>query len=253
MSAIDSFYETDKAISEYLFFHYADPESFVSSSNPPSDALDFPRRCAELALRAPVSKGRALDLGCAVGRSACELSAHFDETVGIDFSHGLVEAAKRLVTGHSIQLEIADEGDLTKTVEVRLPRNTRTDRLSFHQGDAMNLPPELGSFDFVLMANLIDRLPDPARCLETIHSHVNKGGILAITSPYTWLTEYTPRDKWLGGFEKDGEAVRSYQTLQRLLGRQFEEIEAFDMPFLIREHSRKNQYSVAQATLWRKR
>lgn len=253
MLAADSFYETDKAISEYLLFHYAEPQHFLLSGIGPTEALDFSKRCAELALRFPVSKGRALDLGCAVGRSACELSALFDDTMGIDFSRGLIDAANRVVSGQSIQVEVADEGDLTQSVTIRRPPKTRADRLSFHQGDAMNLPPEIGSFDFALMANLIDRLPDPTRCLETIDRHLNKDGILAITSPYTWLDDYTPKDKWLGGFVRDGKPVRTYETLQRLLSPKFEELEALDMPFLIREHSRKNQYSIAHATLWRKR
>ncbi|MBK1876342.1 putative 4-mercaptohistidine N1-methyltransferase [Pelagicoccus mobilis] len=249
MPTTDSFYETDKAISEYLLFHYGSPEYF----NGPSESLDFAKRCAQLANRHPVKHSRALDLGCAVGRSACELSALFEETIGIDFSHGLIEAAERISNGTSIEAQITIEGDLSETVTLARPQSTRPERLSFQQGDAMNLPPQLGAFDFILMANLIDRLPDPARCLNMISTHLNAGGILAITSPYTWLEEYTQKEKWLGGFREDGKAVRSYETLQQILSNQFDELEALDMPFLIREHSRKNQYSIAQATLWRKR
>lgn len=249
MPTTQSFYETDKAISEYLLFHYGPAEHFTG----PSEALDFAKRCAELANRHPVKHGRALDLGCAVGRSSCELSGIFEETIGIDYSHGLIEAAERICSGTAIETEIVCEGDLTETITLRSPDSTRADRVSFQQGDAMNLPPQIGSFDFVLMANLIDRLSNPARCLRTIGAHLNPGGILAITSPYTWLAEYTPKENWLGGYREDGVAVRSYGTLQEILSKDFEEIEAFDMPFLIREHSRKNQYSIAHATLWRKR
>ena len=44
----------------------------------------------------------------------------------------------------------------------------------------MNLDPQLGTFDFVLMANLIDRLPDPAQCL---------GGDSRLFE-YKWSTRY---------------------------------------------------------------
>jgi hypothetical protein len=27
-----------------------------------------------------------------------------------------------------------------------------------------------------------------------------KGGIIAISSPYTWREEFTPKDKWIGGY-----------------------------------------------------
>lgn len=249
MLKTENFYETHKAISEYLIFHYGPPSCF----NGPSESLDFAKRCADLALRHEAPRGRALDLGCAVGRSACELSAHYEETIGIDFSHGLIEAAEKLRNGASLEAIYATEGDLTETITLSLPSNTRTDRLQFQQGDAMNLPASLGKFDFVLMANLIDRLPDPAACIKSIGRFINSGGILAITSPYTWLESYTPKDKWLGGFMADGQPVHAYQTLQSLLADELETLESLDMPFLIREHSRKNQYSIAQATLWRRR
>lgn len=249
MPTADSFYETDKAISEYLLFHYGKDANF----NGPLEALDFAKRCAELSTRHPLKHGRALDLGCAVGRSACELSAYFEETIGIDFSYGLIDAAERIRDGASLDARIATEGDLLETITLERPASTRPHCLRFQQGDAMSLPPELGTFDFVLMANLIDRLPDPARCLSKIGESINPGGILAITSPYTWLEEYTPKEKWLGGFLSDGHPVRSYETLQEILKSEFEKIENLDMPFLIREHVRKNQYSVAHATLWRKR
>ncbi len=249
MPTADSFYETNKAISEYLLFHYGKEAHF----NGPLEALDFAKRCAELATRHPLKHGRALDLGCAVGRSACELSAYFEETIGIDFSYGLIDAAERIRDGANLDAQIAIEGDLLETITLERPSSTRPHCLRFQQGDAMSLPAELGTFDFVLMANLIDRLPDPARCLSEISDSINQGGILAITSPYTWLEEYTPKEKWLGGFLRDDQPVRSYQTLQSILKSEFEEIENLDMPFLIREHARKNQYSVAHATLWRKR
>ena len=254
MSSVDSFYETRKAISEYLLFHYGEKEAFLLSGIGPTEALNFAKRCGELALRHEVAKGRALDLGCAVGRSSCELSAVFEETIGIDFSHGLIDAAKAIVSGGTLEAEVADEGDLTVRLALKAPEATRPDRLSFRQGDAMQLPKELGTFDFVLMANLIDRLPNPKTCLDNIARFLNKDGILAITSPYTWLEAYTPKDKWLGGYyTDDGKAVRTYDSLRRILAKAFDELEALNMPFLIREHARKNQYSIAHATLWRKR
>ncbi len=253
MPTTESFYESSKAISEYLLFHYGEERHFLLEGIGPVEALDFSKRCADLATRHPVATSRALDLGCAVGRSACELSERFDETIGIDFSHGLIDAARSITSGNTLQAEIADEGDLSKTIELRMPLGTRPEKLRFEQGDAMNLSPQLGRFDFVLMANLIDRLPNPRACLESIGSFLNDNGVLAITSPYTWLAQYTPREHWLGGYEKEGRAIRTYDTLKEILAPAFEEIEEINMPFLIREHTRKNQYSIAHATLWRKR
>ena len=83
---------------------------------------------------------------------------------------------------------------------------------------------------------------------------INTGGVLMLSSPYTWLEEYTPKENWLGGIRENGEALTTYQALQRLLAADFEEIAApQDVPFVIRETARKYQHSVAQLTVWRKR
>ncbi len=254
MPATDNFYETPKAISEYLLFHYGSDEQFLLDGLGPKDALRFADRCAALAARHEAPRRRALDLGCAVGGSSFALSSRFNEVIGIDFSHGLIEAAQRLARGETLTAHIAEEGDLTSTIELRCPVQARPERVQFRQGDALRLPNDLGQFDFILMANLIDRLPDPRACLRTIGRFLAPGGILAITSPYTWLESFTPKSNWLGGYiDPAGNPVRSDATLQTLLAPEFDAIEALNLPFLIREHARKNQYSIAHATLWRRR
>lgn len=253
MPTLESFYETRKAVSEYLLFHYGASELFLLDGKGPAEALDFPSRCAELALRHPIAHGRALDLGCAVGRAACEMSAYFEESIGVDFARSLIDAAQRMASGERMSVTVAEEGELIREVELTLPRRARPEHLRFVQGDALQLDPALGAFDFVLMANLVDRLPNPRACLEKIHDRIRPHGILAVTSPYTWLEEYTPKEKWLGGFSRDGEPVRSADTLAEILSPRFQLIESLNLPFLIREHARKFQYSVAHATLWRKR
>ena len=101
------------------------------------------------------------------------------------------------------------------------------------------------------MANLIDRLSDPRRCLKRLSNLVKAGGQLVITSPYTWLEEFTPRSNWLGA--SDPEANSTLDGLSHALDPHFEFQEARDIPFLIREHARKFQWSVAQATRWIRR
>jgi len=134
-----------------------------------------------------------------------------------------------------------------------VPAEVNRRRVSFEQGDAQALRPDLGTFDVVLMANLVDRLPDPRRCLGSLPSLVRTGGQLILTTPCTWLEEYTARPNWLGGFEENGRPVRTLQTLQALLAPHFTLARTLDLPFLIREHARKFQWSVAQATVWIRR
>lgn len=251
----DNFYETNKAVSEYLLFHYGDSTAFLEQGLGPSEALDFAKRCASLHTHSPqnTAKVRALDLGCAVGGSSFELSKAFSEVLAIDFSNALIDSAKNLAKLGKVKIPVVVEGDVTRDLEISVPPESNPERIVFQQGDAMALPESIGTFDFVLMANLIDRLPAPARMLKEIHTYINDGGILAITSPYTWLEEYTPKSEWLGGYYDNGEAILSFDTLKNVLSPNFELLETQNMPFLIREHSRKNQFSVAHATLWQRK
>lgn len=248
-----SFYETDKAVSEYLLFHYGNENAFLEQGIGPKEALGFAQRCGCLHSTYDIKRERALDLGCAVGGSACEMSSSFAEVVAIDYAEALIEAATSVQEHRHATITVTVEGDIARQDEIRPPAYAQPERIAFQQGDAMNLAPEIGSFDFVLMANLIDRLPDPRHCLESIHRFVEDDGILAITSPYTWLEEYTPRDKWLGGYFENNQPVRSFDTLNEILSGKFELLDTQDLPFLIREHSRKNQFSVAQATIWKRK
>ena len=88
----------------------------------------------------------------------------------------------------------------------------------------------------------------PCNNLETLISYgsrINKNGVLLIASPYTWLEEYTPKAEWLGG-----QAQQTLDTLRDLLSPAFTLDGEWNLPFLIREHARKYQWSIAQATRW---
>jgi hypothetical protein len=84
-----------------------------------------------------------------------------------------------------------------------------------------------------------------------IHERINKGGLLMIASPYTWLEEHTPRDAWLGGFKKDGESFTTLDGLKAHLGKHFRLIsEPTQVPFVIRETSHKFQHTLSEMTVW---
>ena len=66
----------------------------------------------------------------------------------------------------------------------------------FLEGDACDLPSLShlgGSYDCVLAANLICRLNDPHKFLTGVARYVTPGGILVITSPYSFSNEFTPK------------------------------------------------------------
>ncbi len=221
----------------------------------PATALGYPARCVAECLDAArlPAQARALDLGCAVGRAAFELARHCSEVIGIDYSHRFIVVAQHLQQHGSISYACVEEGLLTTPATAEVPFEIDRRRVTFEQGDAQVLRSDLGQFDVVLLANLVDRLRDPSRCLGALHSLVRIGGQLILTTPCTWLEDYTPRSHWLGGFEHDGRPIRILATLQAAFDPHFTLARTLDMPFVIREHARKFQWSVAQATVWVRR
>jgi len=234
-------YETEKLVSEYLLFHYGTASQILSWEEGPVAALEFPVRIVKRFSAGKV--GRALDLGCAVGRSAYELSREAEEVIGIDYSRAFVEAAARMGREGKVVVGRLEEGTVRTAVEVGLPEGVGEVR--FEQGDAMHLREGLGAFDRVLAANLLCRLTDPGRLLARLPDLVKAGGELVLTTPCTWLEEFTPPGHW--------PTAGTREWLESELGGSFELVEERDDPFLIRETARKFQWTVALLTKWRRR
>ena len=240
-------YESAQYLSEYLLFHYGKPKQLCDWPFAPKGVFDFHRRIVRDMVRPVRKKGsRALDLGCAVGRLSFELSRCVDEVVGVDFSRSFIRTARSLAKKHSLSLEVKDEGGLTSRRTIRLDSKSQNRSVHFEIGNAQKLRPGLGSFDVVVMANLIDRLPDPMKCFHRLPALVRTGGQLVITSPYSWLEQYTPKRRWIGR----GRRGTMLQALRRILSPHFKLMKRRDLPFLIREHRRKYQLVIAEATSW---
>lgn len=247
-----NYYDTDRALGEYLLFHYGGVSEVLPWPEGPQTALGYPVRCVRECLdpvRLP-PQARGLDLGCAVGRSTFELARHCAEVIGIDFSPRFIAAAQHLRDHGSLGYQYADEGALEQAGVARVPEEIERERVRFEWGDAHDLRAGLGQFDLLLAANLLDRLREPRRCLAALPALVRTGGQLILSTPCTWLPEYTPEPNWLGGFQRDGHPVRTLDTLREVLGPDFGLVRTRDLPFLIREHARKYQWSVAQASVW---
>ena len=57
----------------------------------------------------------------------------------------------------------------------------------------------------------------------------------------------------IGGIIRNGREITGFQGLNTLLGSHFELIGEEEMPFVIRETKRKHQWTVAHATVWRRK
>ncbi|MEM9283829.1 MAG: methyltransferase domain-containing protein [Verrucomicrobiota bacterium] len=239
-------YESDILRDWYLLFHFGSHSEilegvgFDSSSLPPG-SLDFPK--ATVAAAGSLSGvGRALDIGCAVGRSSFELSREVDEVIGIDFSASFVGVGEEIRTGSEPGYRRFSEMHRWDLLHATLPSGSRAGCVSFEQGDAMSLREDLGQFDLVHAANLLCRLPEPTKFLDRLPSLVVPGGKLVLATPATWLSEYTPKERQPIGPTLD--------FLTEHLGDAFAMESVVELPFLIREHQRKLQLSTAQTSVW---
>jgi len=63
-----------------------------------------------------------------------------------------------------------------------------------------------------------------------------------MTTPLSWLEDYTPKSRWINGLE----GIKARLT-------EFELLHVEELPFLIREHARKFEYIITQASVWRRK
>jgi len=242
-------YETDDLISQYCEFHYG--QEYYGVPNFPKQTADI---CKELAAGATIR--RALDLGCATGRAAFELARFCDHVTGIDFSARFIRVGHEMQQKGYVRYAIPEEGELVSYHEKSLHElglSEVREKVEFWQGDAHNLKPRFKDYDLILACNLIDRLYEPALFLDRIRERLNPGGLLVLFSPYTWLEEFTPPEKWLGGRKIDGENVTTLDGLHAALDPHFtREGNPRDVEFVIRETARKFQHTRSNLTVWRK-
>ncbi len=254
-------YETEQMVNDYLTLHFATSETQMPFAFGPTHATDFPKRCAdwvrEVGLQADIRWERALDVGCAVGRSTFELSRHFQSVIGCDLSRAFIDTAEYLKTQGELTFICKEEGELGQRLTAQVDPQIDRRRVQFRQADACSLPPEWTDFDAVMMANLLCRLPSPKSLLGRLggpRGLVKLGGVAVFFSPYSWLESFTPKGAWLGGFyDQNQRPIHSAAALTIQMQKQgFILQREIDMPLVIREHRRKYQFIVAHATAWQR-
>ncbi|XP_031562421.1 ergothioneine biosynthesis protein 1-like isoform X2 [Actinia tenebrosa] len=130
----------------------------------------FTDLCLEYVSQCNCATGSALNLLCSVGRQAFELSKHFDEVLGIDYSGRLINAAQNLQKRKGMGL--GSSGMLVEILE-----GANAERVTFKQ--LTWLPNEINKFDCVTFRGL-DRLSCPEAWLARMREIVNPQGLVVI-------------------------------------------------------------------------
>lgn len=241
-----SAYIDDREFAQYCHFNWG--ENLLGVPN-------FPEICVKSAIEYMKKrpKRKAFDVGCTVGRSSFELARVFDEVIGVDLSARLVLEAQRLKESGLLRYAIPTEGELQESFQVRLNKfglEHASKKVNFWQADACNLKPIFRDFDLVFASNLIERLYDPKSFLKDIRTRICEGGLLVLTSSYDWQEETTPKERWIGGYKRDGKSVTTLCGLEEILSSDFKLLDTKEIPFVIRKTERTHRYTVAQMSVW---
>ena len=132
-------------------------------------AAAYERARPEILDHVPTTARRVLDLGCATGTTGAALKAQQD-------AH---------VTGIEIEAEYAREAA------------TRLDRVI--HGDVATPPEDLGTFDTLIAADILEHLIDPWVTLKRYAEHLEPGATAVISLPNVghWSTyAYLARGRW---------------------------------------------------------
>ncbi len=160
-----------------LVYHYIELDWGATHLGVENHLAYCARLCLAYMKEKPTKK--ALDVGCAIGRSSFELARVFDEVVGIDYTARFIQLATKIKEEGSLGFAVP-----TKTVTLKeCHLEKEASKVTFWQGDACNLKPIYRGYDLIFASNLIDRLYNPKKFLEGIGERLNEKGLLILTSP----------------------------------------------------------------------
>lgn len=252
-------YDASRDLSKYLLMHYGSLDDlFNRGQHPLAMAHGYCQRLSDLlrscAQRTGTSVTRALDVGCSVGGVTHALAGWVrDEVVGVDVSHRSVEIAQSLTEHGGGTFSVIEQGPFYREVSIQVAGAGERARVGFEVGDANVLRVHAEPFDAVVLSNVLDRVAQPAACLEqfaTSAGILRTGGLMMVACPWSWYPEYSHPNEWLGSAAT---GVPSEAALKSLLAEHFELVAEVDEPGVLRQNPREYDYFESHVTVWRKR
>jgi ubiquinone/menaquinone biosynthesis C-methylase UbiE/uncharacterized protein YbaR (Trm112 family) len=201
-------YETFQALSEYLWSHYSD--KFETDEK--NVAYE------KFAQLIEENNGVFLDVGCAVGRFAIEMTNKFSNVIGIDKSYKFIKTARDIVKGNLKNFEIIEEGYLKKEIEFPDLKNYQLDNAEFIVADALRLPFKSEFFSGVSSLNIFDKVPLPEVHINEMDRVLkDRKSQFLISDPFSWSEQVTEKEYWLGGKSEGRFAGRGIDNLEKIL------------------------------------
>jgi SAM-dependent methyltransferase/uncharacterized protein YbaR (Trm112 family) len=200
-------YESATLISSYLWCHYAD---LLGDSDSLPAYMEWAKFLDNYS-------GISLDAGCAVGRFTFEMSNKSDFAVGIDNSYSFIRKARHLMINRKLDFSIPVEGMITEQHLIELPNTWSSKNVDFIVGDVQRLPFRTNSFTSLASLNLVDKLPVPLDHLKEMNRVAReKNAQLLFSDPFSWTSEITSEENWLGGTIKGPYPGKGFDNIIKL-------------------------------------
>ena len=119
---------------------------------------------------------RVLDAGCGGGRHAFEALRRGADVVATDLDGAALGDVARTAEAMALAGEVAGGGRLRTVV-----------------ADVRDLPFEVGEFDVIIAAEVLEHIPDDRAAITELCRVLRPGGLLAVTVPRWWPEPKTTR------------------------------------------------------------
>lgn len=194
----------------------------------------------------PRRVGLAVELGCSVGADLRTLANAAREVIGVDSSLVSLRAARAQLAGEVVPLLSRVEGRSFRSEDpIAMPR---VDNVVLAAGNALDPPLLPGVADIAMSLNVLDCVAAPLDLLGQMDAILAPGGLMILSSPFSWKDDITPPAFALGGgIDPRWVELGTPAGLAELLaGRmpelpylRYEVLEQLDVPWTIRRDSRQ--------------
>lgn len=235
----DNYYESERWNIIFTATHYDAVASGKQDASPFGRSIESQPQVFEVVdqmiarqLSKPVS--RALDIGTNVGGMALRLAKHAHNVIGIDTSFNSVLTARKIQCGTpELQTSYHRYVDGHHYEEYTITHQVSNSE--FLVASLYHLPYN-DQFDLISALNVIDVVEDPREFLSILAAQVRVGGLLLLTSPYSWGSDDVPIDNWLGASAEHSSADATREAIEQLGFTIVDEQD--DVPWVLREHQR---------------
>ena len=187
-----------------------------------------------------------MEAGCSVGSNLAILSKTAEQVVAFDSNMTALRLAYGYIQGEAIQVPRREEGRAFSLGD-RLIQGLPLPNVSLVCGDALDPPLVAECADIVVAMNLLDSVASPLNLLGQMDAILKPGGLLVITSPFSWNDAITPPNEQLAGsLDPAFDGLTSDQALLHVLeGKspyhphlRYKMLTSTDVPWKLREHAR---------------